>query len=196
MKELHLDLAVLEGFNDEVWLALGLLSMILVALLIQRFVRRLMISLSRTGHIPPSMAKRVQQGSAWMLVLLVVTVFLQRTHIFEQAWAVLSAVMLATAVGFVALWSVMSNVVCAMFILFVRPFRLGDYIEILEPADEKRGVQGRVVDLSMMFTTIEVENSEQALVLCRVPNSVFFLKGVRVTIPKPLHHSASFYGQS
>jgi small-conductance mechanosensitive channel len=195
MKDLTDAWAIWNILGDQVHLALALLLLILTALLIQRFVRRMLVSLTRSGHFPPSMAKRIQQGSAWVLVLLVMTVILQRTHVFEQAWAVLSAVLLATAVGFVALWSVMSNVVCAMLILFVRPFRLGDHIEILEPADAKPGVQGRVVDLSMMFTTIELSNTEEALVLFRVPNSVFFIKGVRVTIHKPTHHSHSFYGE-
>jgi small-conductance mechanosensitive channel len=196
MKNSELDLPFLAGLEQEIWLALGLLVMVLVALGIQWFVRRMVRTLTRAGHVPPSMSRRIQQASGWLLVAFVITVIVQRTHIFEQAWAVLSALLLGTAVGFVALWSVMSNVVCAVLILFVRPFRLGDFIEILEPADQKQGVSGRVVDLSLMFTTIEVDNTETELVLCRVPNSVFFQKGVRVTIPKPLHHSTSFFGTS
>lgn len=195
MKKWLSQFAWFRGVEDEVLLALGLFVLSACALLAHRFVRRFLASLTRNGHLPTRMARRLSQVVGWMLLVLVLAVALQRTHVFVEAWDVFSAIFIATAVGFIALWSVLSNAVCAVFILVMRPFRFNDYIEILEPADKKPGVEGRVVDLSLMFTTIEVEDRHDALVLCRVPNTIFFTKGVRVTIPKPFRHANSFYGE-
>ena len=194
MKKWFSQVTYLKGFEDEAQLALGLLLFIACALLIYRFVHRVFLSLVYSGNLPPHMSRRLTQLFGWSLFLLVVSVVLQRTGAFDQAWDVFSTILLATAVGFIALWSVLSNAVCSVLILVMRPFRFNDNIEIVEPADTKPGIQGRVIDLNLMFTTIEVDDREDALVLCRVPNTMFFTKGVRVTISKPLAHSHSFFG--
>lgn len=195
MKKWFSKISYLNGFEDEALLALRLLIFVACILLIYRFARGVFSSLVRGGNLPPRMSQRLLQTFGWVLFMLVATVTLQQTGIFDKAWDVFSAILIATAVGFIALWSVLSNAVCAILILLMRPFRFNDRIEILEPADDKIGVSGRVIDLNLMFTTIEVEDRDDALVLCRVPNSTFFTKGVRVTTPKSLHHSNSFYGQ-
>ena len=57
------------------------------------------------------------------------------------------------AVAFFAAWSVLSNLFCALLIFTVRPFRIGNYIEVLDTAD-KPGAKGRVVDINLLYTTL------------------------------------------
>src|SRR5690606_34186772 len=152
------------------------------------------LSLVYSGNLPPRMSKRLTQRFGSSRLLLAVSVALQRTGASDHAWAIPSTSLPATAGAFTARWRGPSSARRCALVLVMRPSRFNDNIEIIEPADTTPGIQGRVIDLNLMFTTIEVDDREDALVLCRVPNTMFFTKGVRVTIPKPLAHSHSFFG--
>jgi small-conductance mechanosensitive channel len=80
--------------------------------------------------------------------------------------AVLGTVLGLVAIGFVAVWSVLSNFLCAFVLILFKPFSVGDEVE-LTGGD---GVKGRVIDLSLLFTTLEVGPDETVL----VPNNTFF----------------------
>ena len=146
-----------------------------VALLLYYVVRRSTRALARHGQITAVMALRLRLAARWLLAGSTCLIVLQQTGVFGQAWAVLSAVVAALAVAFVASWSVLSNATCALLLLFYRPFRVGDEIELLEP-DGKIGVSGRVVDLNLLYTTLH----EASDAVVRVPNKVFVEKYARV----------------
>lgn len=74
------------------------------------------------------------------------------------------------AIGFVAVWSVLSNFLCTFVLVVFKPFSVGDEIEL--PADN---VKGRVVDLSLIFTTLQVGPGETVL----VPNNTYFQRVFR-----------------
>ncbi len=77
----------------------------------------------------------------------------------------LTGVAAMVAVGFVAVWSVLSNFLCTFVLILFKPFSVGDELEI--PADK---VQGRVVDLSLLFTTLRTPDGANYL----IPNNMFF----------------------
>lgn len=85
-------------------------------------------------------------------------------------WAVLSTILAMIAIGFVAVWSLLSNVSCTVIILLFRPFSIGDELEFSgEP------VKGKVVDLNFLFTTLREEDGT----LIQIPNNHFFQKAVK-----------------
>lgn len=69
------------------------------------------------------------------------------------------------AIGFVAVWSVLSNFLCSVVLVILKPFNLGDEIEL--PANN---VRGRVIDLSVAYTTLESGPEETVM----IPNNLFF----------------------
>lgn len=148
---------------------------IAVALLLYWVVRRGTRVLAQHGQITAIMALRLRLTARWILIGSATLIVLQQTGVFGQAWAVLSAVVAALAVGFVASWSLLSNATCALVLLVYRPFRVGDEIELLEP-NGVIGVAGRVVDLNLLFTTV-LETTDAVV---RVPNNVFVQKYSRV----------------
>lgn len=81
--------------------------------------------------------------------------------------AVLGTMLGLVAIGFVAMWSVLSNFLCTFVLIMFRPFAVGDDLEV--PADN---VKGRVIDLSLVFTTLEVKKGETVI----IPNNTFFQK--------------------
>ena len=66
-------------------------------------------------------------------------------------WTAFTGFATVGAVAFFAAWSVLSNLFCALLIFTVGPFRLGDYIEVLDTA-EKPGAKGRVVDINLLYS--------------------------------------------
>jgi small-conductance mechanosensitive channel len=60
----------------------------------------------------------------------------------------------------------------------VRPFRLGDSIELLDVA-EKPGARGRVVDINMLYTSLEDSDSPTPGTLLQIPNTLIFQRVVR-----------------
>ena len=89
------------------------------------------------------------------------------------------------AVAFFAAWSVLSNFFCALLIFTARPFRLGDHIEVIDGFD-KPGARGRVIDINMLYTTIEDSSAGPgAPALLQVPNTQIFQKTVRRWLAPP-----------
>ena len=92
-------------------------------------------------------------------------------------WTALSGFVAVAAVAFFAMWSVLSNLLCAILIFTIGPFRIGDVVELVDTLD-KPGVKGRVIDINLMFTTL-IESAESGGAVVQVPNSQFFQKSVR-----------------
>jgi len=111
----------------------------------------------------------------WITVIAALLVVLQMLGVpVSHIFATLSAVLVLVAVGFVAVWSVLSNILCSFLLLLAAPFSLGDEIELKELANEP-GFRGRVTGLNLFYTTLQhspegVEGEETV----RIPNTMFF----------------------
>lgn len=79
--------------------------------------------------------------------------------------AVIGTVLGLVAIGFVAMWSVLSNFLCTLVLVIIKPFYVGDEIDL-----PTANVKGKVVDLSVVYTTLESAPGETVL----VPNNMFF----------------------
>ena len=72
----------------------------------------------------------------------------------------------------------LSNLFCALLIFTVGPFRVGDTIELLDTA-EKPGARGRVLDINLLYTTLEDSTVGAAGSLLQIPNALIFQRVVR-----------------
>jgi len=87
-------------------------------------------------------------------------------------WTLLVSAATIIGVGFLATWTMISNITASFFIAFWRPFRLGDTIEMLP-----ENFSGRVIDINLMFVVVR-ENSGAMI---QIPNNLFFQKMFRVS---------------
>jgi small-conductance mechanosensitive channel len=87
-------------------------------------------------------------------------------------WTLLASAIAVVGVGFLAVWTMVSNVTASFFISLWRPFRLGQTVEILP-----ENLKGRVIDRNLMFTVLRDEDGN----LLQVPNNLFFQKMFRVS---------------
>lgn len=161
---------------------LKLLLVIALGLGVNAAARRGVLSLTEKNVLSPRAGAILGGTIKWAIILLVLVTGLQILGISVTAiWAGISAVLMLVAVGFVAVWSILSNASCALFLVIFAPFRIGDEIEILEPSaldPAKPGIRGRVRDISFLYTTLGEVNGE-AESLVRIPNNQFFQKAIR-----------------
>ncbi len=153
---------------------------LVAALLLSRGMVRLIRRLESDGHLSPVMAGRLQLTRRWIVFIIAGLVVLQATGLFENAWALLSAVLATVAIGFFAAWSLLSNATAALLILAFRPFRNGDNVDLVEPTN-RTVLGGKVTDINLMYTTLEEQDEETGKVaVLHIPNSLFFQKLMRV----------------
>lgn len=166
------------------------LLIVLIAVLLQRSLRRLILKTGELYDLPrhlvrPSIAltRWIIMGSAGLLVL-------GRLGVSATVlWTAFTGFAAVAAVAFFAAWSVLSNLFCAILIFTARPMRLGDHIEILDTA-EKPGARGEVVDINLLYITLEDATAAQPGVLLQIPNSLIFQRVVRRWrggAPRPAH---------
>ena len=143
-----------------------IVSAIVLHLLVARIINFLA---SRTSHTLASPARRASK----FFFIFAAIVFVCGAYGAELGgiWTMLGAVGALIAVGFVAVWSVLSNVTCTIMILFFRPFEIGDDIEFTDPA----GLRGKVASLNFAFTTLRGDDGR----LLQIPNNLFFQRIIK-----------------
>ena len=163
---------------DTLWLGLQILLILAVAFVLQRIVARGLSRLGQRYPLPPELLVPVRGGLRWLIMGSALLFVLERLGVSATVlWTALSGFVAVAAVAFFAMWSVLSNLLCAVLIFTVGPFRNGDVVELVDTLD-KPGVKGRVIAINLLFTTL-LEVPEAGGALVQVPNSQFFQKSVR-----------------
>lgn len=146
-----------------------------LAYIVLRFTIESINKMTGNGFIDEPYDSIIKAVVKWVIFIIAFLIILQIAGIpVSNVFATLSAVLVLVAVGFVAVWSVLSNILCAFLLLLSPPFSFGDEIEIREP-DKEKGVRGTVINLNLFYTTLQacvngVESSETF----RIPNTMFF----------------------
>src|SRR6516162_3255927 len=163
--------------NISVPLLLATVALILFALIailaLNRLMRGWLRSLEARVHLSYETVltlTRVVSGGLWLVTALLV-LNLWGVSV-SGMWTLLASAIAVIGVGFLAVWTMVSNVTASFFISLWRPFRLGQTVEILPEA-----LKGRVIDRNLMFTMLRDEDGN----LLQVPNNLFFQKMFRVS---------------
>lgn len=157
----------------------------IIILLIASFLNRVLKKVLSSESVNLIFSTQVLEISSrvvsWLLWILTVLLMMQQAGMnLGSIWTVLSTVATLIAVGFIAVWSVLSNVMCSLILIIFRPFSIGQHIEILEPAGET-GLRGKVIDFNLIFTTLEQEEPDgDGVCQVQIPNNIFFQKNTRV----------------
>lgn len=164
---------------DSLLLTLQVVAIILIAYLLQRLLSRGLTRLAVRYDLPPELVLPVRGSLRWLIMGSATIMVLERFGVSATVlWTALSGFVAVAAVAFFALWSVLSNLLCAVLIFTVGPFRLGDVIEVLD-APDKPGIKGRVSSINLLYTTLEELDADANAPLTQIPNSQFFQKTLR-----------------
>lgn len=155
---------------------------IAAAWFVRRLVTRALGRMAASGYLTDSLHYTAASAVKGLLVVVVVLLMLGFFGVSVTAlWAAFSGVAALIAVGFVAMWSVLSNVSCSILLVVFAPFRIGDTIEIQDPTVTVI-IRGRVIGMNMMFTTLKAidEDGNETDQLLRIPNTAFFQRYTRI----------------
>jgi small-conductance mechanosensitive channel len=112
---------------------------------------------------------RLLIGALWIIVAMLVLEIWGVS--VGGLWTLLVSVATIVGVGFLATWTMISNITASFFIALWRPFHLGDTIEMLP-----ENLSGRVIDRNLMFVVVR----ENGGAVIQIPNNLFFQKMFRV----------------
>jgi small-conductance mechanosensitive channel len=88
----------------------------------------------------------------------------------ENVWVSIAGILGLVAIGFFAVWSILSNIFAGIVLFFNRPFKIEDTIELLPD-----GIRGRVKDINGFFVLLEDEDGHTI----NIPNNLVFQKIVK-----------------
>lgn len=158
---------------------LQIVLVVLCAWLLHRLVRRVLRRASTHYQLPHELLMPINVVVRWLIVSGAVLLVLERLGVSATVlWSAFTGFATVGAVAFFAAWSVLSNLFCALLIFTARPFRIGDHVEILDTA-EKPGAKGRVVDVNLLYTTLEEFNTPPGSAWIQIPNALIFQRVVR-----------------
>jgi len=145
----------------------------IIILLLSRFFNRWLTDLQGRLNLTDEtnfIISRVITAFLWALTIFIV---LDVWGIaLGGVWAVVVSAITLVGVGFIATWAMISNFTASFFLVLWRPFHVGQIVEMLP-----ENLKGRVIDRSLMFTTL----SEESGSVLQIPNNLFFQKIFRVS---------------
>jgi len=141
---------------------------ILGGILVNMIIGRSLTLLANRTQLEENDTIPARNALRW-LVRVIVLVIVLGVFGFELGgiWAMISTIMAMVAIGFVAVWSMLSHTSATIILVLLRPFHIGDDIKL--PSEN---VQGRVIDINFFFTTVVDHEGHE----WRVPNNLFFQK--------------------
>lgn len=158
---------------------LQILLIVLLAWLLHRLFKRVIKRASAHYEFPHELVMPIHAVVRWLIIAGSVLLILERLGVSASVlWSAFTGFATVGAVAFFAAWSVLSNLFCAFLIFTVGPFRVGDHIEVLDTA-EKPGALGRVIDINLLYTTLEDATVAEPGTMIQIPNSLIFQRVVR-----------------
>ena len=142
------------------------------ALVIERLLSAKISDLGEKKKLPSTHVHAVKLIARWIIVIALI---LLEATIFGisvgRLWIVISSIAAMIIIGFVALWSILGNILAAIVLMIWRPFRIGDRITILP-----ENISGQAKEINLFFTKLENEEGETI----SVPNTQIMQKFIKV----------------
>ncbi len=139
-KDITLDLVIRYGFQ-----VLGALIILIVGVLLARWIGNLTNRWLKSRVKEPPMRLLIVRVIRILVLVLTLLVALDKFG-FQIAPLVAAVGVAGVGVGF-AFHGVLANIIAGLSIIFTKPYRVGEYIELL-------GVHGQVVTVELFSTTL------------------------------------------
>lgn len=141
---------------------------VLLGILSMSFLLRAIDFAGSRAKIPTLVLQPMRNVVKLLVALIVMTLVLGQFGI--ELMSILTATVALVAIGFFAVWSLVSHITATFLLVIVKPFNMNDKIRF---AGED--VAGKVVDINLFFTSLETDDGDRY----QVPNNLFFQKTLR-----------------
>ena len=145
---------------------IGLLVLIVVRFILVRFVDKRGKKLKMRIHETLLIKKMINLLFFVVLGVVLLSVWSLDT---KDIWIFITSVLGLVAIGFVAVWSILSNVFAGVVLLANKEFKIGEHITVMPD-----NIKGTIKDISLMFVTLETKTYETY-----IPNSMMFQKFIK-----------------
>jgi MscS family membrane protein len=149
----------------------------ILALPLLKYINRKIIR--KYAFLSKKLESRTNQMIRIFAVLINLTLIIALIIIWgvdpQNLLVALSSIFAVIGVAMFAQWSILSNITSGILIFFTTPFRVGDYIRIL---DKDMDFDARVEEIMTFHTYLVKKNGERI----SYPNSLFFQKGISILI--------------
>lgn len=155
--------------------AIGISIFIIIATwYVNRLFQKMIIKLGVDNNLEEKLIKAFQHLMHIFIYSVGLTLFLENLHIHMSA--VLGTLgVVAIGVGF-ALQKALANITSGMFLLFYKPFFIGDYIM----SCDKPRFEGKIIDINLRLTTLQYKDS-----IILIPNHTLYAAIVTVKKQHP-----------
>lgn len=89
----------------------------------------------------------------------------------QNFWIGITSIFGIVAIGFFAVWSILSNIVSGIVIILLKSIRIGDQIEVMG-----EGIQGRIENVTL-FHVVLIDKKKNNIA---IPNNLFIQKIIKV----------------
>jgi small-conductance mechanosensitive channel len=120
--------------------------------------------------------KRISHKIVNLFITLFALIFLAGIWNIDrtQLMVFITSTLTLVGVGFIAQWSILSNVTSSLILFFNHPMKLGHQIQVL---DKEHDVKGTVVDISFFFMYIKTDDGD----IVTIPTSVVLNKTIKLS---------------
>ena len=133
---------------------------------INRILQRMTNNLAKAHNLERQLVEAIEIFTRFFVYSIGITLCLENLHVQLSA---LFGTLGVVAIGIgLALQDTLASITSGVFILYYKPFFIGDYINFTSN-DMRRTIEGKIIDINLRITTLEFENSK-----ILVPNSVLY----------------------
>lgn len=172
-----------DWWRQQIWLqhiVAAIVTLVAAGVLWFLLSRALTALFKRTDWIQEHLEMLLMRISKWVYWMLAIIFALQQGGVdTDSLWTAVTAAIAMVAVGFVAVWSVLSNLIASVLIFATNLFKLNDDVELMD-APGGNAVRGKVLSVDMMFTIVEETRDDGTRAKVKIPNNLFFQKITRV----------------
>jgi small conductance mechanosensitive channel len=152
----HISSAIIQNIPNFILAVVVLVVTVIITDIIKRSIKRA----GDRAHLPPDVTSTVNKLVQWT-VLLIAFIIILNIFGLEQFWlATVIPILFGTVIGFASIATI-GNMIAGLIIMFSRPFKVGDLIQIGEDIVE-------VKDITIIFTKVEKGEG-----IVYIPNSDF-----------------------
>ncbi len=142
------------------------------ALALERFLTKKISEYGEEKKVPKTNIHAVKVIVRWTIVIALILIEVTILGIgIGRLWLVVSSIAAMIIIGFVALWSVLGNILAGLVLMMWRPFHIDDRVTILP-----ENISGRAIDINLFFTKIEDDDGDTV----SIPNTQVMQKFLKV----------------
>ena len=147
-------------------------SILIITYFMEKMLHRSIKKLGETHHLEIQLINALQTLTRLFVYSISITLCLENLHVQLSAlFGTLGVV--AIGVGF-ALQNSLANLTSGIFILYYKPFFVGEYVSF-EAEEADHIIEGRIVDINLRVTTLAYKNNK-----ILVPNHTIYSAVVTV----------------